>query len=128
MARKAESKFDQVKTSVLELSELADSRKVYEDARTEYSEFLPEEKQELNQEISDVLAIEDDEINEELYSKAKQYKENRDSVLAMEAARRHDEDINITEMIDPDRETYRQTLQYIKNVDDQIFNEYIDGT
>lgn len=42
----------------------------------------------------------------------------------LEAARRHDKDTDISELIDPDRETYRQTLQYIKNVDDQIFSEY----
>lgn len=124
VARKAESRFEEIQVGELELQELAGSRKVYEEAREENSEYFTGEKRDLNQEISNVEAIEDQEVNEELYNKALRYKNNRDSVLAMEAARRHDEDTDITELIDPDEETYMETLQYIKNVDDQVFGEY----
>lgn len=124
VARKAESMFESIEVSELELRELADSRKAYEDARAEYEEFLPEEEIDLNREIAHIEAIEDPDINEELYGKAKAYCDNRNSVLASEAARRYDGDKEIEDLIDPDEETYRETLEHIKNIEDEIFDRY----
>lgn len=126
VARKAESRFEEPDAAELELRALTKSRKAYEEAREEYEDFFPDEKTDLNQEISHVEAIENPEINEEVYNKAMRYKQNRDSVLASEAARRHEKDMDLNQLIDPEMETYRNTLQHIKNVDDQIFSEYVD--
>lgn len=126
VARKAESQFEDLDVSEAELRKLSDSRKAYEEARDEYSEFFPDEKLDLNQEIGYVEAIEDQEINDELYQKADTYREDRNSVLAKEAARRHDEDIEVSELVNPDPETYQETLQHIKNVDDKVFSKYQD--
>lgn len=124
VARKAESVFEDIEVSELELRGLSSSRKAYEQAREEYKDFLPDEELDLNQQIKHIEAIEDPEINEELYTKADAYRDNRNTVLASEAARRYQEETDISELINPDRKTYQDALEHIKNVDDQIFNEY----
>lgn len=124
VARKAESMFESIETTEVELRALADSRKAYEEACEEYEEFLPDKELDLSREISHIEAIEDQAINEELYGKAEAYRDDRNSVLAAEAARRHEGKKDIEDLVDPDEETYRQTLEYIKNVDDEIFDRY----
>lgn len=124
ISRKAESGFEDIETSEFELRALVDSRKVYEEAWEEYNELLPDEELDLNQEVAHIEAIDDPDINEELYRKAKAYRDNRNSILASEAARRYDGDEDIKNLVDPDEETYRDTLEHIKNVEDEIFDRY----
>jgi len=128
VARKAESKFEELNTTELELRELADSRKAYEEARQRYEEFLPDEKLDLNQEIGYLEAIEDNEVRDDLCGKADDYRDNRNSVLAKEAAKKYKGDKNLQDLIDPDAETYREALKHIKNVGGQVFREYRDET
>lgn len=127
VARKAESNFEELHVSERELEELTHSRKAYEQARKEYTDFFPDEKLDLNEEIAYVEAVEDPEIKEELCKKADSYKDNRNSVLVKEAARRYNEDIEISKLINPDRQTYEETLEHIKKVDDKIFGKYQNG-
>jgi hypothetical protein len=62
-------------------------------------------------------------VDEEVLDAADQYKQKRDTLLAEEAADRHTE-YELKDLIDPDIETYNETVDYIKNVEQQIIDEY----
>lgn len=114
VARKAELEFKDSEVESEDLRTLARSKRIYENAKEEKG--IETNAEGLNNEVREI-------VDEEVLDAADQYKQKRDTLLAEEAADRHTE-YELKDLIDPDIETYNETLDYIKNVEQQIIDEY----
>lgn len=114
VARKAELEFKNSEIESEDLRKLARSQRIYENAKEEKG--IETSAEGLNQEVREIA-------DEDVLDAADQYKKKRDTLLAEEAADRHTE-YELKDLIDPDRETYNETLDYLKNIEEKIIEDY----
>lgn len=94
----------------------------YNEVREEaLEEGLPEEDS-LYQQFLSTDQIEDDKVQEKFEKALRNYRHSREQTLAAYAASqyREENDVDIQEVINPDRETYNEIVNYIKESEDEL--------
>jgi len=114
VAKKAELEFKESEINEQQLRKLTKAQQIYENVKDEQNVSV--EPKGLNYEVGEIA-------DEKILDAANNYKRKRQTILAEEAADRHKE-YDLGELIDPDRETYMQTVEYIKNVETQILEKH----
>lgn len=123
VARLAESEIRELSVDEGNLDDLRRSRAEYFDVREQYAgEELTEEFESLYDDLKQTDETTNEQVQREIDGKAFPYQEERERVLAAEAAKRYSEEkeFDLQEFIKPDEKTYREAVWYIGEVEQDV--------
>lgn len=123
VARLAESELEDLSVDEGNLDDLRTARHDYLELREEYAgEGLSEEFESLYDDLKQTDETVDKELQRSIDEKLFKYQELRERVLAAEAASRYrkEKGFDLQEFIKPDEKTYRETVQYIREVEKDV--------
>lgn len=124
VARLAQNEIEPFEVSEKQLEDLKNLQENYMAIREKYAgDQLTEEFTSLDKDIRAIDQMTDTAAQKELYRAREPYQMIREQVLAAEAAKRYKEEkenIDISEFINPDEKLYTDTVEYIRQVENDV--------
>ena len=122
-ARVAERKFSTLKTDTGEVAALHHAKTRYMNSRKKLEgEVLDEEFDSLYDDHVQARDMRDSSLKKEFFDRFEIYRQAREDVLAKETAESYasERDVDMKELVTPDKELFNQTIEYIRDVEENI--------